>query len=162
MLLFAGCSRFVVDGPPMRPTDRGPIECTDHSIAPVVDTALVVATALAAGAAGVYVATTPWDDNGTAPIPSFHHVAFPFVFVGLVLISAVPFGFYGSEQYGARTIASCQRAKAERARVEAEQRTADGDCAAAIRIGAQIRTLDEPTFDDYARDRRVATCSSAQ
>jgi hypothetical protein len=172
LVVGAGCSRFVVDAPPRSPGVE-PFECTDHSSAPTVDIALTVATAVVAVAAAGYVVSGPWD-NTTDAIPTIHGVAFPFVLGGLVLAGAIPFGFYGSELYGSRAIASCRRAKLAAASARAvrdrqlhaleladvgARAAASGDCATALRIGDQIRSLDAPTFDDYAAEPHVAVCS---
>jgi hypothetical protein len=178
-VMCAACSRILISAPPARPPDRGPIECTDHSIGPAVDIALIVASASAAVAATYYVATSPWDQ---AQIPSFHDVAFPWVFTALVGLAALPLGFYDSEQSGKSAIASCRQARIARDAMERDRSLASdaaneaearqlralgfaaageaaarrGDCPAAVSIGERIRAIDPDTFDDYARD--LAAC----
>jgi hypothetical protein len=176
----AACSRILVSAPPARPPDRGPIECTDHSIGPAVDIGLIVASTAAAVAATYYVATSPWD---ASPAPaSFHGVAFPWVFTALVGLAALPFGFYGSEQQGRAAMASCRQARIARDAMERDRSLASdaaneaearqlralglaaageaaarrGDCVVAVSIGQRIRAIDPDTFDDYARD--LAAC----
>lgn len=175
-----GCSLAVVARPPQLLPDRGPIACTADSIAPRVDVALGIASALAAIAATYYVAATPWDDNGPTVIPTFHRVAFPFVFAGLGSLMVVPLAFFGSARDGERAIASCREVQARRDREDRERRVATdaaaddearqlralelvaagqaaarrGDCVAAIAIGERIRAIDPATLADYD----VAAC----
>lgn len=87
-LLLSGCSFAFVQGPPAQPAAAAPVTCTRSPVAPIVDTAIAVASAI-----GLVYFVTEGDRLGSG------------------IEAALAVGFGASAITGWRRLARCERAQ---------------------------------------------------
>jgi hypothetical protein len=174
LLGLSGCSLLFVTAPPspLPLPGHGAIACTEHPIAPIVDTVY----AIGEGIAGAYVLADPPPQARFAPPPA----------TGGVIVLIASLGYAISAVSGFRDVSRCVDAKA--ARRPPEQATGEtaptrgaaardqawtltklaaeaaraGDCGKVRQIDSQVRALDLDFHDTVSvRDVAIASCLAA-